>query len=293
MAENLFISREILARISESLRKPIDSVERRSSSGFNQTSVVTCASQRYFVKCSPDFECLESEADGLTALANSKTIRVPALVKFDTDGSTGFLITEYLQLQSKLKSFSQFAADLARLHQTVGPAFGWHRDNHIGAARQHNAHCEDWVEFFRDRRLQIQFHRAFQNGFGGSLQKPGERLLSHLPLAFRGYEPTPSLLHGDLWQGNFGFASGGTPVVFDPAVYYGDRETDIAMTEMFGGFAESFYRAYHEAWPLSDGYQLRKRIYNLYHILNHLNIFGGGYLHQAETTIERLLSEIR
>lgn len=104
--------------------------------------------------------------------------------------------------------------------------------------------------------------------------------------------PIASLLHGDLWSGNYAFDDDGQPVVFDPAVYYGDRETDLAMTELFGGFSADFYAAYQSAWPLDSGYRVRKQLYNLYHILNHLNLFGGHYLHRAEATMEGLLAEI-
>ena len=117
----------------------------------------------------------------------------------------------------------------------------------------------------------------------------GEKLLKNLERFFIGYEPKASLLHGDLWSGNYGYLNNGEPVIFDPAVYYGDRETDIAMTELFGGFPAEFYTAYNEAWPLDKGYQQRKNLYNLYHILNHFNLFGGGYAMQAENMMDQLL----
>jgi fructosamine-3-kinase len=116
--------------------------------------------------------------------------------------------------------------------------------------------------------------------------------LASLDVFFSDHRPRPSLLHGDLWSGNAGVDRGGTPVIFDPAVYYGDRETDLAMTELFGGFPGQFYEAYVETWPLEPGYEVRKILYNLYHVLNHLNIFGSGYLHQARTMLNRLLGEI-
>jgi protein-ribulosamine 3-kinase len=116
--------------------------------------------------------------------------------------------------------------------------------------------------------------------------------LAGLP-ALLDHGPAPSLLHGDLWTGNLGYLPDGTPAVFDPAVYYGDREADLAMSELFGGFGRDFYAAYRDAWPLDAGYGTRKTLYNLYHILNHLNLFGGGYLGQARAMIDRLLAEIR
>ncbi|MBN2885639.1 MAG: fructosamine kinase family protein, partial [Chromatiaceae bacterium] len=126
----------------------------------------------------------------------------------------------------------------------------------------------------------------------GALQPQGERLLDALD-ALLDHHPPPSLLHGDLWGGNIGATPEGEPVIFDPAVYYGDRETDLAMTELFGGFDADFRAAYHEAWPLPTGYETRKTLYNLYHVLNHLNLFGGGYLAQSERMIGQLLAAIR
>ena len=122
--------------------------------------------------------------------------------------------------------------------------------------------------------------------------KKGENLADKLPALFLDYRPQASLLHGDLWHGNAALC-GEAPAVFDPAVYHGDRETDLAMTELFGGFPEAFYAAYREAWPLSEGYETRKTLYNLYHVLNHLNLFGSGYRGQAERMIERLLAELK
>jgi fructosamine-3-kinase len=132
---------------------------------------------------------------------------------------------------------------------------------------------------------------ACVNGHTGRLQTQGEQLLEKLHFFFPGPQPVASLLHGDLWSGNYGFDHT-RPVLFDPAVYYGDRETDIAMTELFGGFSQTFYAAYREAYPLDSGYETRKTLYNLYHILNHLNLFGGGYLHQAQQMTGRLLAEV-
>ena len=162
----------------------------------------------------------------------------------------------------------------------------------IGSTPQPNPWTKNWPEFLAKHRLGFQLELAARNGLGNALQKPGEALLVRLADFFQGYQPIPSLLHGDLWGGNTAFTRSGEPVVFDPAVYYGDREADLAMTELFGGFGTRFYSAYREAWPLDAGYPTRKTLYNLYHILNHANLFGGGYLSQAETMIRRLLSEI-
>jgi fructosamine-3-kinase len=149
------------------------------------------------------------------------------------------------------------------------------------------------VEFWRTQRLGFQLRLAAGNGYGGRLQTQGERLLTELPALLAGHTPPAALLHGDLWSGNYSVDVGGAPVIFDPALYYGDRETDLAMTELFGGFSPRFYQAYNDAYPLSEGYRLRKSLYNLYHVLNHLNLFGGGYLAQAEQLLGGLLRELR
>jgi len=179
---------------------------------------------------------------------------------------------------------------LAALHRVTHTRFGWHRDNTIGSTPQINTQKNDWVTFYREQRLRYQLELAAENGYGGSLQRRGEQLLERLPAFFISYRPRPSLLHGDLWGGNHAALTDGTPVIFDPAVYYGDREADLAMTELFGGFGSGFYSAYRAAWPLDPGYRVRKDLYNLYHVLNHLNLFGGGYRGQAEQMVDRLLA---
>ena len=178
------------------------------------------------------------------------------------------------------------------MHQQPQAYFGWHIDNTIGSTPQHNDREHDWPTFWQQQRLAKQLTFAANNGAGGSLQKKGQKLLENLAVFFDGYTPIPSLLHGDLWSGNAAADEQGNPVMFDPASYYGDRETDIAMTELFGGFNTDFYSAYQAEYPLDSGYKVRKTLYNLYHILNHFNLFGGGYQSQAESMIDILLAEI-
>jgi len=249
----------------------------------------------YFVKRNDEqgLDMFEAEADGLRELAQSRAIRVPVPVCSGATAGNAWLVTEYIAFgrQSGTSSYL-LGQQLATLHGTRTDQFGWFRDNTIGLTPQHNGKSDNWISFFRAHRLKFQFDLAAQNGFGGTLQHKGDRLLVDLDQFFDSYTPMPSLLHGDLWGGNRGFDEQGTPVLFDPAVYYGDREADMAMTELFGGFGSTFYDAYNEVWPLDDGYQVRKTLYNLYHILNHANLFGGGYATQAESMIDGLLSEI-
>jgi fructosamine-3-kinase len=181
---------------------------------------------------------------------------------------------------------------LAALHQINQPYYGWQQNNTIGSTEQINNSSDDWIGFWREHRLGFQLSLAEKNGYGGSLIRSGERLSESLDCFFSNYTPQPSLLHGDLWSGNASVTNDGEPIIYDPACYYGDREADIAMTELFGGFGSNFYAAYNESYPLDSNYTIRKTLYNLYHILNHLNLFGEGYLHQAENMIDSLLAEI-
>ena len=180
-------------------------------------------------------------------------------------------------------------AQLAAMHRVTSTEgnFGWHRDNTIGETPQINDWSDDWIEFLTQHRLKYQFELAEQKGHRFS---QAQDLLDITPSLFEGYDPQPSLLHGDLWGGNAGFDEKGEPVLFDPAVYFGDRETDLAFTELFGGFGSAFYEGYSSAWPLHGGFGKRKTLYNLYHILNHYNLFGGGYATQAEGMMTTILS---
>ena len=248
----------------------------------------------FFVKLNQAslLDMFEAESEGLQAMAETGAIRVPKPLCCGLTGDQAYLVMEYIEMGSAGSESARDAGrQLARMHRASWNSFGWHRDNTIGSTPQPNNPSGDWTEFFRDHRLAFQLRLAASNGYGGSLQRSGERLLSGLHHLID-HDPQPSLLHGDLWGGNIAYDQQGHPVIFDPAVYYGDREADLAMTELFGGFGKAFYDAYREAWPLAPGYSTRKTLYNLYHILNHLNLFGGGYLGQASSMIDRLLAEI-
>jgi fructosamine-3-kinase len=235
----------------------------------------------------------DAEAEGLRAIAQTGAVRVPAPLCTGEDRNHSWLVLEHLSLASgPAGTMAALGEQLARLHRSSAVRFGWHRDNTIGATPQPNRWTASWIEFWRTLRLGFQLELAARNGYAGALQRRGELLLAHLD-ALLGHAPPPALLHGDLWGGNAAATVAGEPVVFDPACYYGDREADLAMTELFSGFAPAFYSAYRAAWPVDAGYSVRRDLYNLYHVLNHLNLFGGGYRAQAEGMIERLLSEVR
>ena len=190
------------------------------------------------------------------------------------------------------RSESALGERLATLHRVAASCFGWHRDNTIGATPQRNGWDDDWVRFFVGRRLEVQLGLAEANGAPVHLLERGRWLCQLAGALFASHRPMPSLLHGDLWGGNWATDAAGEPVVFDPAVYFGDREADIAMTRLFGGFGPAFYSAYQSAWPLDAAAGTRRTLYNLYHVLNHFNLFGGGYAAQAGAMIERLLGEL-
>ncbi len=234
---------------------------------------------------------LQAEADGLARLAQCEALRVPAVrAQGEADGQC-FLALEWLDLSAPDAGAEQCLGEaLAFLHREQAVAFGLERDNYIGATAQPNSWLKDWCEFWREQRLRHQLQLAAANGYGGRLQERGARLLEVFDVFFSSYRPVPSLLHGDLWSGNRAALADGTPVMFDPAVYYGDREADIAMTRLFGGFGPRFYAAYVGNWPLDAAAGTRRELYNLYHVLNHLNLFGGSYGAQAEGMIDRLLA---
>jgi protein-ribulosamine 3-kinase len=285
--------------IGEATGQPF-SVRTRSTVGggcINSAETIGDGTRGYFVKTNRAacIALFESESDGLAALAATATLRVPRPICRGVDGDTAYLVLELLDLGGRADG-ARAGRALADLHRAGAGnrshGFGWHRDNFIGATPQSNTPDTDWVRFWRERRLAPQLAVAATNGQSRGIERSGERLLAGLD-ALIGHRPPPSLLHGDLWGGNLGYLPGGEPAIYDPAVYYGDREADLAMTELFGGFGPDFYAAYRESWPLDPGYAIRRQLYNLYHILNHLNLFGGGYLAQARNLIDRLLAEIR
>lgn len=248
-----------------------------------------------FVKLGPaaSLDTFEAEACGLAELARTATLRVPAVRGSGLAGDAAFLALECIGFgPASARSETLLGERLARLHAVSAPRFGWHRDNTIGATPQVNTWSADWPRFFAERRLGVQLDLAARQGHGGRLVDRGRRLCERLPAFFDGHRPQPSLLHGDLWGGNWAADASGEPVIFDPAVYYGDREADLAMTRLFGGFGRAFYSAYEHAWPSAAGASERVTLYNLYHVLNHLNLFGGGYGAQAEAMIDRLLASL-
>lgn len=236
-----------------------------------------------------------AEADGLAALAACPAIRVPAMIGMGCAGSHAYLILEYLDLAPLAPGAAAAAAGaaLAEVHRLRAQEHGWPDDNFIGNTPQHNRAHADWAAFYAQRRLAPQLaiaERQFTGPDNACLIAAGHTLLARLPALLAGHAPVPSLVHGDLWHGNVALDAHGRLTLFDPAVHYGDRECDLAMSALFGGFPIDFYTGYRDAWPLPDGHRARAALYRLYHVLNHYNLFGSSYRAEAGRLIAELLA---
>ena len=267
----------------------VDDYRSVGGGSINQAYCLIGQTQKYFVKTNAAIKLsmFEAEAVGLNEMADTNTIKVPRALCWGIDEQKSYIVLEWISLGRGNGNWAQLGQDLARLHKTVShQGYGWHQPNTIGDTPQMNHWCESWSDFYCEHRLGYQFQLANRKGasFRGQeevIQVAAQILDSH---------PTePSLVHGDLWSGNASFSEAGEPMIFDPATYYGDREVDIAMTELFGGFPSDFYQGYESEFPIPKGYSQRKVLYNLYHILNHYNLFGGGYQSQAQQMINQLL----
>jgi protein-ribulosamine 3-kinase len=230
-----------------------------------------------------------AEAAGLNALTVNDAPRVPRVLGHFDDGTDQILVLEFIVSAARARDFWQtFGRQMAALHRVSSKnGFGFDEDNHIGATEQKNSWMPSWLEFFAQQRIGFQLQLARDQGL---LDAAGtarcERFIADLSDIL--IEPeAPSLLHGDLWGGNYMVGDAGEPVLIDPAVYYGHREADLAMTELFGGFDPSFHAAYNEVFPLDPGYRQRRDAYNLYHMLNHLNLFGGSYAGSVKAILQR------
>ncbi|QCU90971.1 fructosamine kinase family protein [Thiomicrorhabdus sediminis] len=286
--------------LSNQLNQPIHIETAHSVAGgdIHQAYQLHCHDKNLFLKLNqahllPLFAC---EAHGLAAIQRSLTMRCPKVLGYGEYNNQAWLLMEHLELTHQGDDFER-GRSLAHMHHTVNrdaQPFGWFEDNYIGHSAQNNAWHSDWTDFYGSQRLKPQLELAQLRGAGKELFDLGHQLIAHLDYWFSDYQPEASLLHGDLWGGNSAFIkdkNGNEPVIFDPACYYGDRETDLAMTELFGGFSRDFYDGYQSVFPIDAGYQQRKSLYNLYHILNHFNLFGGHYEHQALNSIKQLLAQ--
>lgn len=229
----------------------------------------------------------EQEAMGLELLRGADEIRVPELILSGDEGTYSFIILEYLDSATKTENFwEDFGRSLAALHRHTGDKFGLDHDNYIGSLKQYNDHHERWTDFFREQRLMIQMEMAGRSGLlPTQLRNAFEALFVRLDDIFP--EEAPSLIHGDLWSGNYMVDNFGEAAIIDPAVYYGSREMDIGMSRLFGVFGQVFYESYNEAWPMQAGWRERIEICNLYPLMVHVNLFGRGYLGSVESILSK------
>jgi fructosamine-3-kinase len=290
---------QIIASIRQATGQDFQGDHRRSVGGgsINQAYAVSDRDRRsgstmaYFVKINDASRVamFEVEAMALRQIAATHSIRVPQPICYGRVDRASYIVLEWLDFgYGDHQAWEEMGKNLAALHRVRDErGFGWEQNNTIGSTPQINDWKPSWLEFFTEHRLGYQFQLARRKG-GRFPQQ--DRLLAAIPELLAGHEPQPSLVHGDLWSGNAAVTQEGEAVVFDPAAYFGDREVDIAMTQLFGSFPANFYSAYNEAFPLPPGYPQRRVLYNLYHILNHFNLFGGGYESQANQMIESLLA---
>ena len=278
---NTSLSKRLEASLGEKLTE--ESLRHVTYGGVIQTR----SGQAYFLKRGLPGRQYRCEAHGLHELGQTGEIAVADPVAVGED----FVLTRYV-IPGKMPSdfFTVLGRSLARVHRHTAATFGFYEDNFIGATPQLNraegAEKNDWTVFYFQKRLKYQYRLAERNGYvSSSLRSDFAFLERHLPEWLKGSEEAPCLIHGDLWSGNFLCGPSGEGVLIDPAVYYGHREAELAMTRLFGGFPAAFYRAYMEEYPLPEGWKFRENLYRLYHLLNHLNLFGRGYLPEVEETL--------
>ncbi len=263
-----------------------------SGGSINQTQVLNLTNgQRVFMKQnpSPPTDFFLAETRGLKLLAQVKNgPRIPKPVAVQSGSRPTFLLLEYIESSLEDENFSeQLARSLAELHRMSQEHYGLDHDNYIGSTPQKNALEKDGIVFFREQRIDFQRQLARRSGLlPVAIDKKLDLLCDDLGKFLNISGEKPALLHGDLWSGNYFPDSDGKPCIFDPAVYYGLREADLAMTELFGRLPQKFYDAYQEVFPMNPGYQERKDLFNLYHLLNHLNIFGSSYLSSVQQIVK-------
>ena len=284
---------QIAQQISRETGQLFQGHDRQSVSGgcINQGYRFTDSEQSYFVKLNQAqaVAMFEAEALALQQMQATNTILVPQPICVGTADQSAYLVLEWLDLGSgSPPAWAAMGQQLAQLHRLTGiNGFGWERPNTIGSTPQINAWTANWATFFTQHRIGYQLDLAHQRN--GHFPKSAQ-LLAAIPALLADHNPVPALVHGDLWSGNAAITSTGQPVIFDPAAYWGDREVDLAMTELFGGFPPAFYQGYDQVYPRDRGYTQRKPLYNLYHILNHFNLFGGSYEAQANRMMALILA---
>ncbi|HJN63452.1 MAG: fructosamine kinase family protein [Flavobacteriales bacterium] len=275
------IKRSIITQLGDALNTTITVNGESSIVGgcINNAIKINTNKGDFFVKWNTNSKAnmFQSEYHGLKVLKDTNTIRIPNVLCFDDD----FLILEFIPPSNPNNAFWEvFGQKLALMHKQTHSKFGLDFDNYIGSLHLDNTQNKNWTEFFIQNRLQAQLSIG---NFSGTLLSDFDKLFQKLPNLFP--NERPALLHGDLWSGNFLAKNGDTPMLIDPAIYYGNREMDIAMSKLFGGFNSDFYFAYNESHPLENGWEERIQICNLYPLLVHVNLFGGSYRNQVKNIL--------
>lgn len=270
----------------------IESEKSISGGSINDAYRISTHRGDLFLKCNTDVpnDFFEKEAEGLNLLRSAESgVRIPNVIAAEasSNGTPAFLLMEFIKT-GRTGNSAQFGAELAKLHQTEDSEFGLNIDNYIGSLPQSNKKHTDWNSFFDEERISPQLKMAIDSGkMDVNVLSQWERLSSKLNKLLP--ETKPSLVHGDLWSGNYMFDESGNAVLIDPAVYYGHPEMDLAMSKMFGGFTGEFYSGYESVRPLEPGFSDRAQIYNLYPLMVHVNLFGGHYTSQATQLLKRFM----
>jgi fructosamine-3-kinase len=281
-----FISEEI----SKTLDKEFicDDIREISAGNSHQAFKITDGRMRFFVKTNQKIyqSNFQAESDGLEHIAKAQLFRTPKVICSGVVGDKAFLVLEYLTfIEGNADNWYQFGQLLAQQHKTqTQNMYGWQEDNFIGLSSQPNQWQKKWCHFFAEQRIGFMLQLLAEKG---KLLADIDRVVASVTDLLAGHAPVSSMLHGDLWTGNSGFHKN-SPTLFDPALYYGDRETDIAMSELFTRLPSTFYQGYQDFWPLDIGYEYRKSVYQLYYVLNHALMFGGHYLQSAQATLKNM-----
>jgi len=287
---------DILDQVQQNTGLAPDQCHVRSVSGgcINTCFLVGKHASQIFVKTNrrEHLAMFEAEAAGLASISEAQAVLTPEVLCTGYSDRTAFIALQAIKMRGASEnSYREFGRQLANMHLYQQPQFGAQTDNTIGSTPQKNPWLDNWFDFWRQHRLGFQLKLAQKNLAPKALIDDGLRLNESFEVLFNN-PPEASCLHGDLWQGNWGFTESGQAVIFDPAHYFGDREADIAMTTLFGPAHPDFYAAYKETCAFDEGYEIRETFYNLYHILNHFNLFGGTYARQAHQMIQNVLSEL-
>ncbi len=274
----------------------VQSYHRVAGGDTHDCFIVRDDTHRYFVKTSATLplSAFEQEANGLIAIRATKTLECPNVICMgevtQNEAPVTYLVLQHIKFQAgSEQNWSAFGAQLAAMHQSALPSnqFGWEQPNYLGATEQRNTPMDSWAQFFAEQRIGAMLEKLAHKNI--RIINP-DQFVERVLIFLSDHPPSPALVHGDLWSGNVGFNKQG-PVIFDPAIYIGDAEADIAMTELFGRFKAPFYQAYYDALPPKPGYEARKQIYQLYHLLNHALLFGGDYVSSSQSIIQQFLQQ--